>query len=60
MLVKVFISYVIPDIPKWLETEMAKIEYKRREIEKGTTTVLPFQTSVSTDTEDKEMQTEPR
>ena len=32
--VKFFISYAIPDTPHWVATEMAKIEYRRREIEK--------------------------
>ena len=31
---KFFISYAIPDTPHWVATEMAKIEYRRREIEK--------------------------
>lgn len=35
LLVKVLISYAVPDVPKWVETEMAKIEFRRREIEKG-------------------------
>ena len=35
ILLKVLIAYAIPDIPRWVATEMAKIEYKRREIEKG-------------------------
>jgi len=32
---KVAIACAIPDVPSWVATEMAKIEYKRREIEKG-------------------------
>lgn len=35
MLVKVWIAYIIPDIPSWLATEMAKIEWRRREAEKS-------------------------
>ena len=32
--VKFLISYAIPDTPHWVATEMAKIEFRRREIEK--------------------------
>ena len=35
ILLKVAIAYAIPDTPVWVETEMAKIEYKRRETEKN-------------------------
>ena len=35
MMLKLMISYAIPDIPSWVETEMAKIEFHRREIEKA-------------------------
>ena len=38
--VKFFISYAIPDTPHWVATEMAKIEYRRREIEKQVQIVL--------------------
>ena len=34
LLLKVAIAYVIPDTPVWVEMEMAKIEYRRREMEK--------------------------
>ena len=34
ILMKVLIAYAIPDIPHWVEKEMAKTEFKRREIEK--------------------------
>ena len=32
---KMGIAYAIPDTPVWVEKEMAKIEYKRRELEKS-------------------------
>ena len=35
ILLKVAIAYAIPDVPIWVETEMAKIEYRRRETEKS-------------------------
>ena len=35
ILLKVAIAYAIPDVPVWVETEMAKIEYRRRETEKS-------------------------
>ena len=35
ILLKVAIAYAIPDTPVWVETEMAKIEYRRREMEKS-------------------------
>ena len=35
ILLKVAIAYAIPDTPVWVETEMAKIEYRRRETEKS-------------------------
>jgi hypothetical protein len=35
LMLKLLISYAIPDIPSWVETEMAKIEFHRREIEKA-------------------------
>jgi hypothetical protein len=34
LFVKCFISYAIPDTPHWVAAEMAKIEHRRREIEK--------------------------
>ena len=33
--VKFAVSYAIPDIPEWVEDEIAKVEYKRREAEKA-------------------------
>ena len=35
LMLKLLISYAIPDIPSWVATEMAKIEFHRREIEKA-------------------------
>ena len=32
---KMGISYAIPDTPAWVEKEMAKLEYRRRELEKA-------------------------
>ncbi len=58
---QVWISYAIPDIPSWVATEMAKIEWKRREAEKITSnTVSGLTPESSVDTTDKSMQTEPR
>ena len=39
---KALIAYAIPDIPAWVATEMAKVEYRRREIEKGNEDFMPF------------------
>ncbi|XP_031564579.1 anoctamin-8-like [Actinia tenebrosa] len=33
--IKVAVAYAIPDIPEWVETEIAKVEFKRREALKG-------------------------
>lgn len=33
--IKFAVSYAIPDIPEWVEDEIAKVEYKRREAEKA-------------------------
>lgn len=59
LLLKVWISYAIPDIPSWVAKEMAKIEWKRREAEKITSS-FSFSTAntISIDTEDKAAQTE--
>ena len=38
---KGLIAYAIPDTPQWVATEMAKIEYKRREIEKSSNLSQP-------------------
>ena len=57
LLLKIWISYAIPDIPSWLATEMAKIEWRRREGEK----ILhgfQFSNGSSLDTVDKAVQTE--
>lgn len=63
LFLKVAIAYAIPDTPQWVATEMAKIEYKRREIEKATAFVPPFSAgaseSSSVEMADKEGQCEP-
>lgn len=33
--IKFAVSYAIPDIPEWVEDEIAKVEHKRREAEKA-------------------------
>ena len=35
LLLKSWIAFAIPDIPSWVATEMAKIEWRRREAEKS-------------------------
>ena len=35
MAIKFAVSYAIPDIPEWVEDEIAKVEFKRREAEKA-------------------------
>ena len=57
LLLKIWISYAIPDIPSWVATEMAKIEWRRREGEK-TLNGFPFSNGSSLDTVDKSVQTE--
>ena len=57
LLLKIWISYAIPDIPSWVATEMAKIEWRRREGEK-TLRGFPFSNVSSLDTVDKSVQTE--
>ena len=57
LLLKIWISYAIPDIPSWVATEMAKIEWRRREGEK-TLNGFPFSSGSSLDTVDKSVQTE--
>ena len=32
---KLAIAYAIPDVPGWVEVEMAKVEFRRRELEKA-------------------------
>ena len=44
LMLKLLISYAIPDIPSWVATEMAKIEHHRREVEKATSFAI-FQTN---------------
>ena len=56
LLLKIWISYAIPDIPSWVATEMAKIEWRRREGEK-TLHGFPFSNGSSLDTVDKAVQT---
>lgn len=57
LVLKNWISYAIPDIPSWVATETAKVEWKRREREKQAT--FNFMTpSMSLDTVDKSIQTE--
>ena len=55
MLVKVWIAYIIPDIPSWVATEMAKIEWRRREAEKNVQ-MINFTPSASVDTMDRSVQ----
>ena len=55
MLVKVWIAYIIPDIPSWVATEMAKIEWRRREAEKNVQ-VINFTPSASLETVDRSVQ----
>ena len=46
------LAVAIPDTPAWVAKEMAKIEYKRREIEKGN---LSFIRGNSIDEEESEL-----
>jgi len=59
---KVLIAYAIPDIPHWVATEIAKIEYNRREIEKASSMALLHSggpsTANSIETVDRSAQTE--
>ena len=55
LLVKVWIAYIIPDIPSWVATEMAKIEWRRREAEKNVQ-MFNFTPSVSLETVDRSVQ----
>ena len=62
---KMGIAYAIPDTPAWVEKEMAKIEYRRRELEKSiggstcSSTASPIGSyNNSMDTEDRGIQTE--
>ena len=59
LLLKIWISYAIPDIPSWVATEMAKIEFRRRAGEKNLN-VSFFSNSIgsSLDTVEKFVQTE--
>ncbi len=56
LLLKIWISYAIPDIPSWVATEMAKIEWKRREAEKSTRSYSTTSWSLDMAMEDKEVQ----
>merc|ERR1739844_372571 len=47
LLLKSWIAFAIPDIPSWVATEMAKIEWRRREMEKSSSSHL-FHLSQST------------
>ena len=47
LVLKYWIAFAIPDIPSWVATEMAKIEWRRRETEKLSTS-QPFQFTPST------------
>ena len=40
--IKFAVSYAIPDIPEWVEDEIAKVEYKRREAEKAEKVCFAF------------------
>ena len=61
-MLKLLISYAIPDIPSWVATEMAKIEFHRREIEKATSFSIIQSNAVvpsiaqSLETDDKSVQ----
>ena len=62
LMLKLLISYAIPDIPSWVATEMAKIEFHRREIEKATSFSIIQSNAVvpsiaqSLETDDKSVQ----
>ena len=61
-MLKLLISYAIPDIPSWVATEMAKIEFHRREIEKASSFSIIQSNAVvpsiaqSLETDDKSVQ----
>merc|ERR1712107_980062 len=55
LLVKIWIAYIIPDIPSWVATEMAKIEWRRREAEKSIQS-FNFTPATSLDTMDRGVQ----
>jgi len=59
---KVLIAYAISDIPHWVTTEIAKIDYNRREIEKASSMALLHSgvpsTTNSIETVDSSTQTE--
>ncbi len=44
---KLAIAYAIPDMPSWVAKEMAKIEHRRREVEKRSVTSFFHQTSTA-------------
>ena len=59
LLLKSWIAFAIPDIPSWVATEMAKIEWRRREMEKSSSSHLfHLSQSTSLDTVEKSVQTE--
>lgn len=47
LVIKGFIAYAIPDVPHWVAVEMAKIEFRRREIEKDSSNTLLLAASAS-------------
>ena len=57
LMLKYWIAFAIPDIPSWVATEMAKIEWRRRETEK-LSHALHLTASTSLDTVEKSVQTE--
>ena len=56
LVLKYWIAFAIPDIPSWVATEMAKIEWRRRETEKLSHS--HFNPSTSLDTVEKSVQTD--
>ena len=59
LVLKYWIAFAIPDIPSWVAMEMAKIEWRRRETEKlSTSQPFQFTPSTSLDTVEKSIQTD--
>jgi anoctamin-8 len=57
LLLKALLSYAIPDVPRWVETEMAKVEHRRRQFDRlSALGSVPSQDSVGT--HDREAQTD--
>ncbi len=50
LILKGLIAYAIPDIPSWVAKEMAKIEYKRRQIEKESKSIKKEEEDQDTET----------